>query len=44
MDPKMGPHLGLKTGAEKVKANSRASPFPPHFVKKQKRTQNNANF
>jgi hypothetical protein len=32
MDPKMGPHLSLKTGTEKVKANSRASLFPPHFV------------
>ena len=28
----MGPHLRLKTGTEKVKANSRASLFPPHFL------------
>ena len=32
MAPKMGPHLGLKTGPEKMKADSRASLFPAHFL------------
>jgi len=31
MDPKMGPHLGLKTGAEKVKAKVGLRFFRPIF-------------
>jgi hypothetical protein len=44
MDPKMGPHLGLKTGAEKVKANSRASLFSGALFRSKNGPKNRAIF